>query len=252
MTSADQYRAPWLPGASYHVYNRAVPLNRMFVHERDWEVFLAKLHRLLPVFELYAYALVGSHFHLHVRMRMLDEIMVRLAALSRPSKLQRDFILGRVGFQKLVGDALSRAFHGYTNYFNLKHERTGELFNETVRRLRVRDDLLSRRLCGYLHAQFIKHGLDDKIMGHGISTSFDALLGDEPSTLLNRSAVLERFGGRDAFIAFHRDYAARRRAALRRFDERRFFGYLPARERAARNGKRPAYLLDLDEVYVLR
>ena len=41
------YFAPWVPGASYHVYNRAVPLNRLFCTAYNITKFRAVLREKL-------------------------------------------------------------------------------------------------------------------------------------------------------------------------------------------------------------
>ena len=227
MKKVPFYYAPWHPGASYHVYNRAVSLNRLFVVEADVHKFRDNLkEKLRPFFEIYALACVGSHFHLHGRVRTLDAIERYLRALPRGELLlrQRRYLDGEVGFQELIGDVFARTFNGYAKAFNLRHGRTGGLFNQTVRRLRVRDDLLSRRLVAYLHCNEVKHGVGLQVQGLGYRTTFAEICRGQ-TFFCDAAAVLERFGGAAAFEAYHRAYKARRLAALRRFDERRFFGY---------------------------
>ncbi len=243
MEKEDTYRARWAPGASYHVYNRAIPLHLLFVDDAARAKFLAKLKRLHPVCIIYAYALMGTHFHLHLRIRAEEDIRQRLLRLYRPLKLQQAWLEGRINFQKLVGDAFARSFHAYVKHYNTKNNRTGVLFDGTVRRLRVRDDLTSRSLCAYLHSQFIKHQLGTKVGGHGIATSFSAFEAGK-SNFVDVEAVLERFGGEQAFMSYHRTYAAKRRAALERFNEKRFFGYTPP------NQQLPPWALYRGEEYV--
>ena len=227
MHTTPSYYAPWYPGGSYHVYNRAVSLNRLFVVEKDVLRFRDSLRdKLRPFFEIYALACVGSHFHLHGRVRSLAKIERYLRGLpaSQLLSLQRRYLAGEVGFQRLVGDAFARAFHGYARAFNRRHGRSGGLFNQTVRRLCVRDDLISRRLIAYLHCNEVKHGVGRRVMGLGYRTTFEEIARGQ-TFFCEATAVLERFGGRAAFVAYHRAYKARRLAALRRFDEQRFFGY---------------------------
>ena len=233
------YLALWVPGGSYHVYSRAVNGNLLFVDARDVRKFREKLRRLLPFCELFALACVGNHFHLHLRVRREDEIRARLLARQHRAVLgrrQRRWLAGDLSFQELLGDAFARTLHAYTKAFNLRHGREGDLFNHTVRRRRVRGDLLSRRLVCYIHAQWVKHARGNgKVYGQGASSSFAELIGEgRPSHLFAAAAVLARFGGRAAFIEQHRAYVARRRGALRRFGEARFFGCETPRARAGR------------------
>jgi len=238
--------AKWIPGASYHVYNRAVALNKLFVVKRDFEIFRRKLERLKPYAEIYALACVGTHFHMHVRIRTDAEIRLRLLTLPKLLNVQRSYLEGKATYQRLVGDAFGRSFQAYARAFNLKYQREGDLFNQTVRRLRVRDDLLSRRLCAYIHCQDIKHGLGERVSGLGLKTSFEEIWRGN-SSFIDVEAVLTRFGGLAAFVDYHRSYSQKRRAALKRFREERFFQYdLKNRNHS---GEVPVWLLDRGESY---
>ena len=239
--------AKWIPGATYHVYNRAVALNKMFVVKRDHELFREKLQRLKPYVEIYAIACVGTHFHMHVRIRTDAEIRRRLLALRKLLNVQKRYLEGRETFQRLIGDAFGRSFQAYARAFNLKYQRKGDLFNQTVRRLRVRDDLLSRRLCAYIHCQDIKHGLGERVSGLGMKTSFEEIWRGK-SSFIDVESVLARFGGKEAFIEYHRIYSQRRRAVLKRFNEDRFFQY--DQTNRDHSGKLPVWLLDRGEAYL--
>lgn len=242
--------AKWIPGASYHVYNRAVALNRLFVVEGDHRLFRKKLKRLKPYVEIYALACVGTHFHMHVRVRSDAEIRERLGRLRKLLKVQRGYLEGSVNFQRLIGDAFGRSFQAYARAFNLKYDREGDLFNQTVRRLRVRDDLLSRKLCAYIHCQDIKHGLGERVSGLGLKTSFEELWRGK-SSFIDVEAVLARFGGKAAFIEYHQAYSQQRRAALKRFNEDRFFQY-DQTHGGRRSKNHPIWLLDRGEAYLQR
>jgi hypothetical protein len=239
--------AKWIPGATYHVYNRAVAMNKLFVVERDYRLFREKLERLKPYLEIYALACVGTHFHMHVRVRTDAEIRLRLSRLPKLLSVQRRYLQGLENFQRLIGDAFARSFQAYARAFNLKYNRDGDLFNQTVRRLRVRDELLSRRLCAYIHCQDIKHGIGDRVAGLGSKTSFEEIWKGY-SSFIDVAAVLSRFGGKEAYIAYHHTYSQQRRAALQRFNEERFFQY--DQTHGGRRGKLPCWVLDRGEAYL--
>jgi len=101
-----------------------------------------------------------------------------------------------------------------------------------VRRLRVREDLISRSLIAYIHCNEVKHKVGNRVVGLGLRTSY-AELASGRSTLCDTDAVLARFGGREAFAHYHRQYKHRRLAVLHRYDEERAFGYTKPRPREA-------------------
>ena len=221
------YFPAWVPGGTYHVFNRAVALNRLFCSWANVRKFRESLAgRLRPVFALYSVSLVGNHFHLHGRVRSLECIETYVRSLRRPLGRQRRYLAGELSVSALVGDAFGRAFQAYARSFNLSQRRTGALLDQTVRRLRVRDDLLSRRLCVYHHANAMKHGLYDGYRDLGALTSYaETVRGDRG--LIDVDAVYARFGGRAGFVAFHERSVAYHARHYRAHDELRHFGYTP-------------------------
>ncbi|MFW5851213.1 MAG: transposase [Bacteroidota bacterium] len=61
---------PLTPGMFYHIYNRGINGCEIFREKNDYERFL-RLHDTYidPVAETYAWALMGNHFHLVVRLK---------------------------------------------------------------------------------------------------------------------------------------------------------------------------------------
>ena len=234
MTSAD-YLAPWVPGASYHIYNRAVTLNRLFVNWRNVAKFREVIAlKLRPFFYLYCLSCVGNHFHMHAQLRSLEAIEGHLLRLRGKALLsrQRRYLAGEVELQELIGDAFARTFNAYATHFNIVHEREGGLFNRTVRRLRVREDKLSRRLCGYAHFNAHKHGLYRGHLGlRELSTYAEVANGT--SALIDLERVYARFGGQAGFVDFHATYLGSHRRVDLDVDEDTCLGYVEYPERFA-------------------
>ena len=219
------YFAPWEPGGSYHVYNRAVALNRLFCTGYNIEKFRDVLRqKLKPYFAIYSVSCVGNHFHIHGRVRTISEIDTYLRGLRKPLGRQRRYLRGEVSFRELVGDGFARAFQAYARSFNIEQKRTGSLMDQTVRRIRVRGDLLSRSLCAYHHFNAFKHGLWRDQRGLGDVTTYAEIARGE-SDLVDLAAVYLRFGGREEFVAYHERYFENRRESVLAFDEQRYFGY---------------------------
>ena len=82
-----QFRA----GHYYHIYNRGVNGEDIFVEERNYHLFLKLVERhLIPVADLFAYCLLKNHFHLSVRIKSEEEILETKKTL-RVSKTLRVF-----------------------------------------------------------------------------------------------------------------------------------------------------------------
>ncbi len=61
----------------YHIYNRGTNRENIFVQERNYEHFFELYTKHIdPVADTFAYCLLRNHFHLLVRIRSEEEILV--------------------------------------------------------------------------------------------------------------------------------------------------------------------------------
>lgn len=136
-------------GELYHIYNRGVDKRTIFTSHSEYERFLAYLYLLnteegvrpadifdryseresmtlprgLPLVAIGAYCLMPNHIHL----------------LATPLKSG--------GISKFM----QRVQTAYTMFFNLKHQRTGALFQGTFKAAHVDRDSYARYLYSYIH-----------------------------------------------------------------------------------------------------
>src|SRR6188474_2965993 len=67
--------SPLLYDTYYHIYNRGVNGEDIFVEERNYDLFLRLYEKhLTPVSDLLTYCLLRNHFHLSVRIKSEEEI----------------------------------------------------------------------------------------------------------------------------------------------------------------------------------
>lgn len=141
-------RTPFAPDEWYHCYNRGIDKRITFESERDFERFLQilylsnsleRIHRSdlasastekilttprgSPLVEIGAFCLMHNHFHL-----LLKEITEGGISI----------------FMQKVGIA-------YTLYFNIKNERTGNLFNKPFKSRHVSEDRYFQHVINYIH-----------------------------------------------------------------------------------------------------
>src|SRR5437867_1750122 len=63
----------------YHIYNRGVNSENIFIEERNYDLFLNLYEKHLSlVTDLFAYCLLRNHFHISVRVKSEEEIMETL------------------------------------------------------------------------------------------------------------------------------------------------------------------------------
>lgn len=102
-----------IPGATYHLFNRGNNHETVFFNPTNYRLFSEKLKQyILPVAELFAYALLPNHYHLLVR------INEDINAFEFSHQFKR-FMLS------------------YTYLINKRENRSGNLFLKTYKRLRV-------------------------------------------------------------------------------------------------------------------
>lgn len=151
-------RTPFAGGEWYHCYSRGIDKRTVFESPKEFERFMELLylandtklidrasmrdlsHReilQLPrenqIVSIGAYCLMKNHFHL-----LLQE--------KTPGGISK--------FMHKVGT-------GYTKYFNLKHERVGNLFTKPFRSKHISDDRYFKKVVPYIHlnpAEIIEKG----------------------------------------------------------------------------------------------
>jgi len=183
----NKYQAPLLPGEFYHLFNRAnTQGEKLFPQERNYRYFLQKWAEYLgDSMEVLAYCLIPNHFHFLIRVKGDNQ---------RDNTPQRGVIPS-------IPESFRRFFITYTQAINKQEQRRGSLFQEHPKRLRVESDSHLLGLIRYIHNNPVHHGLVSSLENWRYS-SYHAILSQTQSRV-SREYVLELFGGRSAFIAFH-------------------------------------------------
>ena len=125
----------------YHIYNRGVDKQPVFLSEQDYTVFLGLLKRYLGSgiekrpnrinqanyfndVELLAFCLMGNHFHLFIYQH---------ADRDSITKFMRSLMTA------------------YSMYFNKKYKRVGPVFQQRYRAVRITDDSQLLHITRYIH-----------------------------------------------------------------------------------------------------
>lgn len=120
-------------GHYYHIYNRGAGRQSICRDDSDYLRLLKLLNGVSSECDIsvIAYCLLPNHYHWLVRQD------------------------GAIAADKLVG----RVFGSYSQSFNLRHKRSGTLFEGTFEAILVETDEYLRHLCRYIHANPVRHGL---------------------------------------------------------------------------------------------
>lgn len=182
------------PGTYYHVYNRGVAKQDIFVDEQDYIFFLYRLkenlfpeiqkdaslsmddilfnskksndrRKLLPPnsFEMVCYCLMPNHFHFLIKQ--LKNVPISSLMLK-------------------IGT-------GYSMYFNKKQGRVGALFQDAFKAIPIEDNNYLFWLSLYIHKNPIEAGLVDDIKKWRWSSYLD-YIGERNGILCEKSVILEQ------------------------------------------------------------
>jgi putative transposase len=213
--------SPLLHDAYYHIHNRGVNGEDLFVQERNYDLFLRLYERhLSPVTDLFSYCLLKNHFHLLLRVKSEDEIIKKTLRVSdsspipasqlntsnpeygKPIKPLGSDCLG----SRYVSDRFSHFFNAYTKTINKAYGRTGSLFQHPFGRVPITTDRQFWNVIAYIHQNPQKHGFvkdfrDWKYSSYGI-------LLDDQRTPLHRAEVMKWFGTREDYQTLHEQWVS--------------------------------------------
>ena len=156
----------------YHVFSRGVGGHILFEDDEDKQRFLTLLQAAAKEYgaELYAYCLMGNHFHVLIK-KELEQL------------------------SQLIG-----VFQGrYAKYFNARHERFGHLFQGRFGSKPVVSDEQLMTVVRYIHLNPAEDGLSDSCEYPW--SSYAEYLG--MPKLVSTDFVLGVFGGVERFASFH-------------------------------------------------
>lgn len=184
---------PLQHGKYYHIYNRGVNRENLFVEERNYRYFLQLYARHIePIANTYAYCLLRNHFHFLVQIKDLSE---DLTGSGKP--VRSDL--------KKPSQHFSNLFNAYTKALNRACGRTGTLFQRPFGRIEVTSHAYLTWLVVYIHRNPQKHGFVDDYRTWPYS-SYHAHLSDKP-THLQREQVVAWFHGIEGLVISHRPEA---------------------------------------------
>ena len=164
------------PGMWYHVMNRGDDRRTVFLEDADYEMFLKQLADSCALYhvEVHAYALMRNHVHLYLHPREAN-----------------------------LGRFMQRLFTAYSIAHNLKHERSGHVFQGRYKALVVDRTDYGNEVSRYLHLNPVEAGDSSRnlterrrVLREYRWSSYGAMIGIAAAhPALVRADTLERFEG---------------------------------------------------------
>ncbi len=203
------YLAALYADHTFHVYNRTNNRETLFRDDNDRLYFLKqyKIHVAPYVYTL-NYCLLDNHFHLLIRVKSEVAILelVQDIAKKELTAAHRKFLQmpeDNRSVHEVIERQFTRLFTSYAMYFNTKWKRSGNLFYRPFKRVAIKNEVHFTGLIYYIHSNPEKHKIFKDFTKYSWS-SYQAFLSEKP-TLLERAEVLAWFGGKEKFIAFHKE-----------------------------------------------
>ena len=200
----------------YHIYNRGVNRENIFVEERNYALFLNLFERhLAPVVDLFAYCMMKNHFHISVRVKSEKEILETGKTLRVSSVNNRHGRHGHVPNEQAdrsikplgshyVSDQFSNFFNAYAKTINKTYGRTGSLFQHPFGRVPITTDRQFWNVIAYIHQNPQKHGFVKDFRDWKYS-SYGVILNAKAASI-NREEVMKWFGTREDYLSLHNQW----------------------------------------------
>ena len=172
------------PGNYYHIYNRGINRDKIFIENTNYHYFLILYEKYIqPIADTYAWCLMPNHFHFLIRVFDPDRVPYPYKKVIDPSL------------------AFSHLFNSYAQAFNKRYERTGGLFQTPFQRKLVENEAYFKKLVFYIHNNPVKHCFTETMEDYPWS-SFKTFLTIRKS-LTNEKWVTGWFDNHAEFHTFH-------------------------------------------------
>jgi putative transposase len=210
-------KTPIVEGEYYHIYNRGNSKQKIFLDDEDRKRFLKLLYlcnsksridfkndivkRRIDAWDfnkgesivsIGAWVLMPNHFHIYITPKTE----------------------ARLPSSNSVTDFMHRVLTAYSKYFNLKHHRTGSLFEGKFKSVHMKNEVQAKYLFSYIHLNPLKlfdpkwkeYGIKDKkealifLGSYKWSSYFDYLKINRPENkIIDKINFLDFFKSRDSF-----------------------------------------------------
>lgn len=147
--------------AFYHVFNRGINKQDIFLTDEDYEFFLSKLYDLRQKYDhsIYALCLMPNHFHISIRTRKTP-----------------------------ISKIMSSLTTSYSMYFNHKYQHFGSVFQNRFKSILIENDSYFLELSRYIYLNPVKAGLVKNPIVYKY-TSLREALGKEPLRFLDQDIL---------------------------------------------------------------
>jgi hypothetical protein len=208
--------SPLLFNTYYHIYNRGVNGENIFIEERNYDLFLKLYEKYItPVADTFGYCMLRNHFHVHLRVKSEEEILQSKETLRVSPAIHPSIGRGSIAHSgqnqsrkplgsKYVSDQFSNFFNAYAKTINKAYGRSGSLFQHPFGRVPITSDRQFWNVIAYIHQNPQKHGFVKDFRDWKYS-SYGVILTDK-HTIINRNEIMKWFGTMDDYLSLHNQW----------------------------------------------
>lgn len=203
-------KTPLVPGQIYHVFNRSIARQPIFLNVNNYQ-------RALDVLMFYSYLNPSIRFSHYNRLpsnqksdfvnnlRKTGEKQIELLAFClMPNHIH--FLIKEIR-EKGISTFMSNLQNSYAKYFNKKTDRSGSLFQTMFKAVRIESDEQLIHVARYIHLNpvtaYILKDIDQ--LKNYPWSSFIDYLGMRNLDILNKDTILSYFSSTEQFINFTKD-----------------------------------------------
>lgn len=200
----EKYIEDFVENGFMHIICKSVTGSKLFKDDANRLYFLLKYAKYsIGYLKTYSYILIDNHVHFLIKSTSSDELKSYLKSLSTDSLKthQKKYLANEICYSEAVEFQMKDFFIAYAMAFNKKDGRSGSLFVNPFRRVRIVDEQHLYQLVIYIHANVLKHGIYKEFKSYKWS-SYQTIL-SEKKTILQREEILDFFGGKDSFTKQH-------------------------------------------------
>lgn len=198
-------KTPIVSGEVYHVFNRSVGQQPIFLSSRDYL-------RAIDVFKFYLYEKPPIRFSFYNRLPENQKVKFYEELLKIKPHIVEIFcfclmpnhfhFLLRGLTENGIRLFISNFQNSFAKYFNTKHKRTGTLFQQNFKAVRIESDEQLVHVSRYIHLNPVtSYLIEAEDLENYLWSSYPNYLGDESSYIF-KNLVLDQFKSVESYKKF--------------------------------------------------
>ncbi len=185
----------------YHIYNKSAGNENVFAKATSINHFMTRYDKYFEnYFSLFAFCFIPNHFHLLIKVKAPNQEIINLEKINASTK----FVEGKEPYNFFIENQLSRFLGGFSLSYNKSKSRSGPVFKEGTKRVKIFNNKRLLDLLCYIHHNPIHHGFCEHYANWEFSSYSHYI--EDLDTSIDTNEMLDFVGGKEAFVELHEQY----------------------------------------------